>query len=178
MNDDNTEVTSDIEQEKTESFELGHISQLEDMAEELRERSGEEWAQANSQTEIEKARQLKELAKEFEKRAETKRDVWEEEYRNRPQDTDTDRPGELRTDGGESVDGESDHPLMETVAISDDAEFGDLREFAETQLRDSPVEVEDLRLAEVELTFVSKDGNKAAYSVASKDYDPDNYEEV
>lgn len=83
--------SNDIEREKTESFELGHISQLEDIAEELRERSGEKWAKADSRKAIEKARQLKELAQEFEKRAETKRDVWEEEYKNRSEDAESDR---------------------------------------------------------------------------------------
>lgn len=81
----------DIEREKTESFELGHISQLEDIAEELRQRSGEKWAEADSRAEIKKARQLKELAQEFERRAETKRDTWEEEFKNRSVDTETEQ---------------------------------------------------------------------------------------
>lgn len=75
--------SNDIEREKTKSFELGHISQLEDVSEELRERSGEKWAEADSRKEIAKARQLKELAQEFEERAETKREAWEDEYKNR-----------------------------------------------------------------------------------------------
>jgi GrpB-like predicted nucleotidyltransferase (UPF0157 family) len=82
------------------------------------------------------------------------------------------------TDGRAEDEAGDDHPLAEEVPIKDDAEFGDLREFAEDTLKDTPVEVEDLRLGKVELTFVSADGTSAAYSAESEDFEEDDYEEV
>lgn len=77
MTQDNTDV--DLEREKTESYELGHISQLENVAEELRERAGELWA-TDSHNDYEKAKVLKKWAKEYEGRAEKRRDQWKEKY--------------------------------------------------------------------------------------------------
>lgn len=74
--------SEEVEREKTKSWELGHISQLNEMAEELRERAGKLWAQGDSRQELAKARQLKELAQEFEERAEEKRDAWDKEYKD------------------------------------------------------------------------------------------------
>lgn len=71
---------SNLEREKTESFKLGHISQLEDLESELRKRAGRTWADADSRTENEKAKQLKDLAREFGNRAASKREKYEEEY--------------------------------------------------------------------------------------------------
>ena len=73
---------TDVESEKTESFELGHIAQLNDISEELRERGGETYAHSSSRTELEKARQLKSLAEEFEDRAQDKRDQWENKWKD------------------------------------------------------------------------------------------------
>lgn len=71
----------ELEREKTKNFELGHISQLEDLSEELRERAGDFWATADTHKEMEKAEQLKGLAVELEERAEEKRESWEEKYK-------------------------------------------------------------------------------------------------
>jgi thymidylate synthase len=70
----------DVEREKNRSFELGHISQLEDLGEELRERAGKQWAEADRRRDRQKAEQLKELARELEERAEERREEWEEKY--------------------------------------------------------------------------------------------------
>lgn len=68
------------EQEKTKSFTLGHVSQLEVLSEELRSRAGDAWADASSRVEIEKARQLKSLAEEFEERAQDLRAQRDDRY--------------------------------------------------------------------------------------------------
>ena len=71
----------DLELEKTQSFEMGQISQLESIASELRKRAGEIYAYSDDRTKIEKANQLKSLASEFECKARQKRKTWDEEYR-------------------------------------------------------------------------------------------------
>lgn len=70
----------DVEQEKAKSYELGHISQLESLADELRERAGEEWANSSSRTDTKLAKQLKDLGNEFEERANEKRERKKEKY--------------------------------------------------------------------------------------------------
>lgn len=71
--------TIDLEREKTQSYELGHISQLRDIAEEFRDEAGELWATEN-RTDTKKAKILKEKAREFEERADERRERWEDEY--------------------------------------------------------------------------------------------------
>jgi len=73
--------TRDIEEEKTKSYELGEISQLESIAEELRERAGELWA-TESRTESKKAKVLKEQAREFQERYEERRKRWDDRYKD------------------------------------------------------------------------------------------------
>ena len=69
----------DLEREKTESFELGHISQLEDVADELRDRAGKMWANS-SRNDTKTAKAYKKLAEEYEQRASDRRGRWEEKY--------------------------------------------------------------------------------------------------
>lgn len=76
MSDNNT----DLERERTKNYELGHISQLKDTADDLRERAGEAWAEASCRREIELARQMKDLASELEAEADERRGRWKEEY--------------------------------------------------------------------------------------------------
>lgn len=71
----------DLEREKNQSFELGHISQLESISEELRERAGDLWANS-SRHDSKKANELKQLAKEYEERAKKRREQYEQEYKN------------------------------------------------------------------------------------------------
>lgn len=71
----------DIEAEKTQSYELGHISQLNNISDELRERSGDMWAEASGRREIEKARMLKDLADEFEEHSKEKREEYNSKYK-------------------------------------------------------------------------------------------------
>ena len=73
-------MSDDLEHEKTKSFELGHISQLNDTADDLRERAGDLWSEADGRCEIEKARQLKKLAQELEDKATNKREQWDSKY--------------------------------------------------------------------------------------------------
>jgi len=70
---------TDLEREKNKSYELGHIAQLNDIADELRERSGELYANSSRQ-DTKKAKFAKKLASEFEERAEDERDRWEDKY--------------------------------------------------------------------------------------------------
>lgn len=72
----------ELEHEKTESYELGHISQLEVLEGEMRERAGERWAHSNNPTDTKIAKVLKKLANEFGERAEEKREEWEEKHRS------------------------------------------------------------------------------------------------
>lgn len=83
--------------------------------------------------------------------------------------------GEAETAGHEAED---DHALDERVGLNDDAELGLIKEYAQEVLLDTPVDVDDLKLAQVELTFVSEDGYRAAWSAESEDYDEDEYVEV
>lgn len=69
----------DLEHEKGKSYELGRLSRLQDLADELREQAGELWA-TDSRKDTTKARQLKELAKEYDERYEEERARWEEKY--------------------------------------------------------------------------------------------------
>jgi len=78
-----SEQSVDVEREKNESFEMGHISQLEDIAEDLRERAGKLYAN-KSRKDTDRAKHLKKLASEYEERAEKRREVWEEKYRDDP----------------------------------------------------------------------------------------------
>jgi len=71
---------TDIEQEKNESFEIGQIDQLEDIADELRERAGELYAN-KSRKDTTKAKHLKKVASEFEDRAEERREQWKQKYK-------------------------------------------------------------------------------------------------
>lgn len=71
----------EIEREKTESFELGHISQLKDMARDLRKRAGNIYANTSKRTELAKAKQLKELAIEYENEAMKLRNEWEKKWK-------------------------------------------------------------------------------------------------
>lgn len=73
--------TTDVEREKNCSFELGHISQLEDMVEELREEAGELWANGR-RSDSKKAKVLKRKASEYEERAQERRSQWESEYKD------------------------------------------------------------------------------------------------
>lgn len=68
-----------IEDAKTESYELGKLSARESFAEELRERAGEVFAEADGRPAVEKANQLKDLAREMEAAAEEERERCEEE---------------------------------------------------------------------------------------------------
>lgn len=77
---DDVVSTSNVEYEKTKSYELGHIAQIEDLSSELRERAGDMWASASSRTENRKAKQLKDLANELSVRSEEKRDQYDEKY--------------------------------------------------------------------------------------------------
>lgn len=76
MTDENT----DVEREKNKSYELGHIAMLESLGEELRERSGELYGHADDRMGVEKAKQLKDLGREFEERAEERREKWSEKH--------------------------------------------------------------------------------------------------
>jgi len=70
----------DLEREKTESFELGRHSRLEDIAEDLRERAGKLWSNDNRR-DTKKAKAFKKLAKEYEEKYEKERERWENEYK-------------------------------------------------------------------------------------------------
>jgi len=70
---------TDIEREKNKSFEIGQIGQLEDIADELRERAGKLYANKSSK-DTTKARYLKEVASGFEDRASERREQWEQKY--------------------------------------------------------------------------------------------------
>lgn len=78
MSDQDDDI--DLEREKTKSFELGHVSQLEDVAEDLRERAGEVYAQADNHRAVKRAKQLKRLAQDYEEQAQEKRAEWEDTY--------------------------------------------------------------------------------------------------
>jgi len=68
-----------LERERNKSFKLGQIGQLEDIAEELRERAGKLYAN-KSRKDTTKAKHLKKLASEFEDRASERREQWEQKY--------------------------------------------------------------------------------------------------
>jgi hypothetical protein len=69
----------DLEHEKGKSYELGRLSQFQDLADELRERAGELWA-SDSRRDTTRAKELKDLAQEYENRYEEERERWEEKY--------------------------------------------------------------------------------------------------
>lgn len=71
---------AELQREKNASFELGHISQLRDISDELRERAGDTYAKSDTRKGVDKARQLKELAQEFEERADERREKWDGKY--------------------------------------------------------------------------------------------------
>lgn len=72
----------DLEDERTKNYELGKVSILESLGPDLRKRAGEIYAHANSRKEHAKAKQLKELAREYEERAEEAREEWNNKWKD------------------------------------------------------------------------------------------------
>jgi len=70
----------ELEFEKTKSYKLGRVAQLEDLGEEFRERAGDQWGSADTREEVAKARLLKEIGKEFEERGQDARGEWDEKF--------------------------------------------------------------------------------------------------
>lgn len=73
-----TEEEVDLEFEKTKSYRLGQIDKLEDIAEELRQEAGDVYAHADHPDDVRIAKRLKSMARDFEQRAEEKREEWKE----------------------------------------------------------------------------------------------------
>jgi len=76
-----TDNKTNLEEEKRKSYNLGKLSMLESLGMEFRKRTGEEWAKADGRIEVKKAEQLKEIAREFEKRAEDWRKKYDKKHR-------------------------------------------------------------------------------------------------
>lgn len=74
-------TNDDLEREKTKSFELGRVAQLEDVADDLRERAGDVFAQADNHRSMKRANQLKRLAQEYETEASEARKRYEDKYK-------------------------------------------------------------------------------------------------
>lgn len=70
----------ELEREKNASYRLGHISQLEDIADELRDRAGDLYANT-SRTDTKKAKFAKQLANEYDDRADELREQYEEKFK-------------------------------------------------------------------------------------------------
>ena len=77
MSDGESIDKDELEYEKGKSYELGRLSQLEDLGEEFRKRAGDKWGSADTRKQNAQAKLLKDLAREFEERGEDRRDEWD-----------------------------------------------------------------------------------------------------
>lgn len=77
---DDLETAADNVEKEALSF---HADMIRESVETIREEAGEAFAQADSRTDTKKAKQLKKLAREYEDKAEKRRNQWDEKYDER-----------------------------------------------------------------------------------------------